>query len=126
MKRKTILLIGLIALSVLGFSGVLLFRSEDLPSVGTFELEDFQWHIENFPSDKNVGAVDDAETAIKIAKELWIEEYSKIRDAPIKVFFDKKNDCWYVCGTLPKNMLGGVPHALIQKDGTVIAVWHDD
>lgn len=135
MKNKIIILISIgLVLAVIGGAIIMLFNSNKQPDVGEFELNKYRWEIETFPSDKNVGQVDDANAAIEKAKELWIEKYSvvggqpnnPINGKPIKIYFDEKNDCWYVHGTLPKNQVGGYPHAIIQKDGKVIAVWHDD
>ena len=97
-------------------------------------MTDYQWEIKTFPSDKNVGQVDDVNTAIEKAKELWVDEFSIIIGQPynpingrkIEVSYDSEEECWHINGTLPPNTLGGVTHAIIQKDGKVIAVWHDD
>lgn len=102
--------------------------------IGDFSLADYQWPIENFPSDKNVGPIEDANMAIERAKELWIEKYSIVAGRPynpinglkIEVAYDTNAECWLMNGTVPPNRLGGVPYAIIHKDGKVIAVWHDD
>ena len=134
MKKKPIILIAIgIVLAILGGVMFMLFNSNKSLDVGEFSLSNHQWAIETFPSDKNVGSIDDANTAIEKSKELWIEKYSvvagqpnnPINGKPIKVYFDEKNDCWYVHGTLPSNINGAVPSALIQKDGKVLAVWMD-
>ena len=96
-----------------------------------FDLTNYQWGIENFPSDKNVGYVDNANTAIEKAKELWIEKYSMFGGQPynpldgvkIIVSYDYERDVWLINGTLPPDIDGVVPQALIQKDGKVLAVW---
>ena len=77
-----------------------------------------------------MGPVPDAETAIARAKELWLEKYGVINGKPydptggrpIMIGYDAKNDCWVVNGTLPKNAFGVVPFAIIQGDGTVLAM----
>ena len=112
----------------------MLFTSKKPPNVEEFSLSSYQWEIENFPSDKNVGQVDDANTAIEKAQELWLEKYSivngqtynPINGRKIEVSYDSENDCWHINGTLPPKSGGGVPHAIIQRDGKVTAVWHDD
>ncbi len=132
MKKKFIIVtIVCVVIAILGGIVVLLFSSNK-PNVGQFDLSNYQWAIDKFPLDKNVGKVDNAETAIEKAKEVWIEKfntingetYNPINGKPIKVYFDSKNDCWYLHGALPKNWIGGVPGILIKSNGDVLAVWH--
>ena len=73
----------------------------------------------------NDGYVPNAETAIKIAEAVWLPIYgSAINDK--RPFIAKlKDGVWVVEGTLPKNMLGGVPVIAISKnDGRVLRVSH--
>ena len=108
-------------------------RSNKEPVVKDFNIEEYHWEIETFQSDKNVGKVNDSNTAIAQAKELWIEKYGTINGIPydptrgrkVNVFFDDSNDCWLIKGTLPPNTKGSVPCAIIQKNGEVLAVWMD-
>lgn len=93
-------------------------------------ITNYQRVIEECPYEGNVGPVPDAETAIARAKELWLEKYGVIsgkpydptHGCPIMVGYDAVNDCWVVNGTLPKNGMGVVPLAIIQGDGTVLAM----
>ncbi|MDR0890017.1 MAG: YbbC/YhhH family protein [Oscillospiraceae bacterium] len=108
--------------------------------VDDFSLDDeyYQWALASFPSDKNVGDVLDAQSAIAKANELWLaapaeEAYwpdEPINGEEIVVQYDAKYQCWLVSGTLKNEpgfvTFGGVPHALIQIDGNVLAVWHSD
>lgn len=141
-KKAIILIIILVILSILGGLMIMLSSPQKAQNtqeqltieVGKFDLSEFQWDVDTFPSDKNIGSVDDYSVAIDKAKELWVEEYSMlggqaynpINGETIKVRFDEKNDCWLVYGTLPENAVGGVPHVIVKKDGNVIAVWCDD
>jgi hypothetical protein len=71
------------------------------------------------------GLVPDDITAIKIAEAVWLPIYGPaIYDK--KPFTAKlKESTWVVEGTLPKNMLGGVPIAEISRiDGRVTRVSH--
>ena len=78
--------------------------------------------------------IDNAQTAVEKAKELWIDKFGTINGQPynpingrkIEVSYDSEEECWHIYGTLPPNTLGGVPHVIIRKDGKVIAIWHDD
>lgn len=109
----------------------MLFHSNKQPSVREFDVEKYQREIENFSSQKNVGQVDDVNTAIEKAKELWIETYSTVNGQPynpikgrkIEVFFDNNNACWLIKTSLLPNTKESVPHAIIRKNGMVIAVW---
>ena len=105
--------------------------SENPNAIGEFRLSDYEWEMETYPSDKNVGPTNDAETAIQKAKELYFEKFGVMNGQPfnplknveITVAYDKYNQCWLVSGTLPVEIDGAVPMALIQKDGKVLAVW---
>ena len=112
--------------------------SKELPvkelTVGEFDMADHQEAIEYFPSDKNVGQVNDGYTAIEKAKELWLEKYSIINGRPedplrgikgYEVFFDQNNDCWLVQTIWPRYTKGCTFRTIIQTDGKVIAVWYD-
>ena len=98
--------------------------------VSDCDITNYQRIIEECPYEGNVGPIPDAETAIARAKELWLEKYGVINGKPydptggrpIMIGYDAKNDCWVVNGTLPKNAFGVVPFAIIQGDGTVLAM----
>ena len=110
---------------------VIFLYVKNQPNMGKFFLADYQWEIEHFPSDKNVGSITDENDAIKKARILWLDEYSAvngqsydpIKKRKIKVYFDHEQDCWLVTTTVPLNTKASVPHALIQSDGTVLAIW---
>lgn len=110
----------------------------------TFDMADYQNEIGFFASDKNVGRVDNEDTAIEKAKVLWREEfgsvngepYDPIKDKNIEAFFDSENNSWLI-KTIPaeaeeesggyiKITLGGGLYAIIQNDGAVVAVWFED
>lgn len=132
-KRIVFIVIGIVIV-VLGGVFFMLCNSNQPHDIKEFSLLNYQWEIETFPSDKNVGPVDNANTAIEKAKELWIEEFSMIGEKPyapvnrgkFEVSYDSEKECWHVNGALSMNTLGGVPHAIIRKNGEVIAVWQDD
>ncbi len=135
MKRRGLVLVIIgVTLIVIGGSIIVLLNLKKQLDVGEFSLVKYQWEIENFSSDKNVGKVDNPSIAIEKAKELWIEKFSAINGQPynpingrkIEVSYDSEEECWHINGTLPPNTLGGVPHAIIRKNGEVVAVWHDD
>lgn len=92
---------------------------------------DAQFGLTYFPSNKNVGSIADAETAIEKAKALWMEEFSTINGKPydpingypIEATYDYDEEYWILNGTLPDLCLGSVPIAIIEPDGDVLAVW---
>ena len=104
--------------------------------VGEFCLDDYQEEIQIFSVDKNVGPVKDAKTASEKARQIWIEKYGKVdmseyfgypedpsHGSPLQVYYDKTQDCWLIHGTSASMILMSLPYAIIQSDGTVVAVW---
>lgn len=101
------------------------FKTDE--TLGNFKLTDYSYAIADFPSDKVLGSVDNAQLAKENAEVIWKEIYGEsIKDMrPYIVSFDNENQVWLVKGTLQKNWKGGVPYILIQKkDGKVLAIWH--
>ena len=95
--------------------------------IDSFELEKYQWEINNYQINRNVGLVPDKDTAVNIAKKLWYEKFSEtISYSEIEVCFDNKNECWHIFNTVEPDVLGGIFHVLIEKNGKVIAVWAED
>ena len=75
----------------------------------------------------NEGFVPDKETAIRIAEAVWLPIYEdSINDKkPFIAEYNEEEECWEVYGTLPENMLGGVPEIKIRKsDGKILYVSH--
>ena len=127
MKKKVALFaIIIIVLAVICGFIIALFGLNHQPDVGKFTLAEYQWEIENFPSDKNVGKVDDENTAMEKAKELWLEKYGDTDEKKVNIEYDSESRCWHVCGSVSPKKIGGVPHAIIQRDGKVVAVWYED
>ncbi|MCL2631604.1 MAG: hypothetical protein FWD45_00710 [Coriobacteriia bacterium] len=103
--------------------------------VGCFDLADYQLEMSACSYDKQFGHIDNAESAIKYAKALWIEwpgQFYPQTTTRIEVEYDEDNDCWHIKGTLPNTIdikdseaAIEVPHALILGDGTVLAVWQE-
>ena len=125
--------------------------SMNMTGVGSFDLEQYDWAIENDPYDKNVGPVETRKVAEEMFLEVWAERYGHIypiNDNPINVSYDTENECWLLNGSLddPEDVVtyiynsedgtyevyestgdvyttGCVVCALIKTDGTVLAVW---
>lgn len=132
MKKTMLITLPIMLLFGAGLIVFLDVTMYDRVVAGSFELSEYQWAVETFPYDRNVGIVENPKTAIEHAKELWIERFSPVNGKPyrlansrkIMVLFDSENECWLISGTLPSYWDGGVPNAIIQKDGKVLAVWH--
>lgn len=98
------------------------------PDVNNFEVSDYQYYIENFPSEENVGSIIDSKDATKKAESIWIKLYGESvkKEKPYQLLYDEKNEIWLIHGTLRSNMKGGVANILIDNStGKVLAVWHD-
>lgn len=134
MKTKRIILIIFVVLVAVGGLSSVLFLMQKTPDVGNFDLTEFQWEIRNFPSDKNVGQIDNKNCAVEKSKSLWLEKYDSdngllhnfVNERKIAVDYDAQEECWHIYGTLPPNTVGGVPHVIVKKSGEVLAVWVDD
>jgi len=134
MNKQLVLAISvfLVVVGVIAF--FILWNKEEDPvantaaTVGSFSYDDYKdENLIQFPSDKILGAVPDAETAREQAESVWVEVYGEqVKfDKPYQVFYDEKNCVWLVQGTLRSNMHGGVANILIDNDtGKVLAVWH--
>ncbi|MBQ8475344.1 MAG: hypothetical protein IJ499_06780 [Clostridia bacterium] len=94
----------------------------------TFKLSDYESYVEQYSSNRMLGAVDTKEVAIEKAEELWRKVYGdySAERKPYAVYYDAENEVWLVEGTLPSGTLGGVPHLIVSKvDGKILALWHD-
>ena len=131
MKRKHVIWVVLVLVCIGGLLGMLFLLHRPVrsstPKVEAFCLTEYQWEIQTFSTEQNVGEVNDKDVAIKNAKTLWLEKYgANIPEKKIEVAYDTKEECWHVYGTLSPNTLGGVLHAVIRKNGDLLAVWIDD
>lgn len=126
-KRKRIVLLVLIVAILIGGVCMIIIQNRT-PNVKGFEFNDYQYYVDSFPSEENVGNIIDAKDAIKKAEKIWIKLYGESikKEKPYQVFYDEDNGIWLIQGTLRSNMKGGVANILIQnKTGKVLAVWHE-
>jgi len=73
------------------------------------------------------GFVQTEETAIRIAEAVWLEIYGEsiYTKQPFIAKYNFIAGYWEVEGSLPINMVGGVPYAHIRKkDGKILYVVH--
>jgi len=126
-RKKNVLLLLLILVIFIGGVFMVIVQNKP-PVVENFKSSDYQYYIDNFSSEENVGSIIDAKDAIKKSEIIWIKLYGENikKEKPFKVFYDAKSEIWLVQGTLRSNMMGGVANILIDNDtGKVLAVWHD-
>ena len=126
-KIKRIVLFVLIIVILIGGVCMVIIQNKT-PKVKAFNLNEYQYYIDNFPSEENVGNIIDAKDVIKKSEKIWIKLYGESikKEKPYQVFYDEKNAIWLVQGTLRFNTKGGTANILIQNEtGTVLAVWHD-
>ena len=126
MKKQIAILMGMIVLLAAILIPVMLFSKD--PEIGTFQLDEYQYYIENFPSEETLGGIADARDAMNKAEEVLIKTYGKTvrNEKPYQLFYDEQNEVWLVTGTLRGNREGGVGNILMENDtGKVLAVWHD-
>ena len=99
-----------------------------LIKAGAFNLSDYAQEVSDFPYSIQLASITNAEDAVEQAKILWIEEYGEdILNFIISfhAYIDSSKECWYVSGVLKPDMLGVEPHAIIEANGNVLAVWLD-
>ena len=123
--KKNILIVVLFVFFVMVVSVLMLLEE---PKIGKFNLNNYQYYIENFSSNENIGNTSDLREVLLNVEKLWIEMYGESvkNERPYKVFYDSINDVWLVQGSLKSNSMGGVANVLIEKStGRVLAIWHD-
>ena len=129
----TIILFHIIVICILLYAIYGCLHVSDPPEIHPvtldFSVSDYQQIIQENPAGQNIGNVSDRETAIKIARELWIEKYGIKNNDPTNgwepiVYFDEASNCWLITLSLPETVKkASVPSAIVEKDGTVLAVW---
>lgn len=106
---------------------VLQNKNESL-EIKALDVNDYQYYIDNFSTEENLGSISDVEDAIMKAETIWIKMYGKRvkKEKPYQVFYDEKNKIWLIQGSLQSNMMGGGANILIEDStGKVLAIWHE-
>ena len=129
MVKRKVLFIFLLVFFIAFIGGILvvIFKNKS-PEIKSFEVSEYQYYIDNFSSEDNLGFISDSKELLKKVEVIWIKQYGeRIKNQkPYQVFYDEANGIWLVHGTLRSNMLGGVANILVDNDtGKVLAVWHD-
>lgn len=129
MVKRKLLFTFLLILFMAFIGGILVMIIKNKsPEIKTFEVSEYQYYIENFSSEDNLGFISDSKELLKKVEVIWIKQYGeRIKNQkPYQVFYDDANGIWLVRGTLRSNMHGGVANILVDNDtGKVLAVWHD-
>lgn len=128
MVKKKVLFIVLIVLLVASAGILTVIMMNKSSVVKTFDVSEYQYYIDNFSSEENLGSISDSKDLLKKVEAIWIKKYGeRIKDQkPYQVFYDIENGVWLVSGTLRSNMMGGVANILVDNGtGKVLAVWHD-
>lgn len=128
-KRKKCIVIVLVLIAfIVGIVIMVIQNKNNSPDVRTFVVSDYQYYIESFPSEENLGSISNAKDAAIKAETIWIKTYGKCvkKEKPYQIFYDAQNEVWLIQGSLRSNMMGGVANILIENDtGKVLAVWHE-
>lgn len=129
MVKKKVLISFLLILFITSIGGIfLVLTKNEVPNIKTFEVSKYQYYIENFSSEENIGSISNAKDLLKKVEIIWIKKYGEHikNEKPYQVFYDEKNGIWLVQGTLRSNMVGGVANILVENyTGKVLAIWHD-
>ena len=128
MKRKTMLILMLVFALCIGAVAFVILRNR-AAQTGSFGLGDYQTQIEQFASDRNVGAITDTGDLLKKTEKVWTDIFGESvrNEKPYQIAWDEGSGVWMVSGTLHSRFaLGGTAHILIENDtGKVLAVWHE-
>lgn len=133
------LLFSIIVVLIFGFVGgatyMIFFRNNEegtSSDIKEYNISNYSYYIENFPSEKYLGLTDSEQIAKEKAESVWMELYGESvkKEKPYKAFFDKSSNTWLVTGSKSRsffdNTKGGVANIIIQmSDGKVLAVWHE-
>ena len=129
MVKRKVLFIFLLVLFIAFIFGILVVIIKNKsPEIKTFEVSEYQYYIDNFSSEDNLGFISDSKELLKKVEVIWIKQYGeRIKNQkPYQVFYDEANGIWLVHGTLRSNIKGGVANILVDNyTGKVLAVWHD-
>ena len=130
MKRAIIISSAIIVAAVVFFFS-LYFIFTAPKYAGNFSVDKYTEHIQNehFQTDKNYGKITDYKSAAKAGKTAIFERFEHSEGSIFKwrgcyVQYDKESDAYfvYVHHFVPF-MFGDTYAAIIQSDGTILAIW---
>ena len=132
MKKNGIILISLVAVILISSICIYFWPVK----VSTFSVSDHQddidWyqkggeHWEEYLDFYEMRPIKNGRYAKWTAFEIWFKVYGWgiFTEFPYNVFFDEKNDTWYVESSLPEGMTGGTAYLIITSEGEILAVGH--
>ena len=123
-KHKNLVIFIIVAVFLSG--AVLLLPVRDF-KVESFSIDEYEYYTSGFSSGRVLGPIDDANTAVSKAKEVWREVYGNTVTIgkSCSVLFDEENQIWLVHCRVPILNWKCGPYILMQKsDGRVLALWN--
>ena len=127
-KRKGVFIVVLVLfIACIGGVFIAIIKNQS-PDIKTFDVSEYQYYIDNFSVEDNLGLIIDSKDLLKKVEVIWIKKYGERvkNQKPYQVFYDKENGIWLVQGTLRSDKMGGVANILVDNGtGKVLAVWHD-
>ena len=137
MKHFTKIVLVLILLLLpcaIFLSSCLLQPKEPEIEFSNFKLSEcytkYEFGISVYPLEEeiNVGEVNDKETAVERAKELWDRRFpedwcNSESWEKIQVSYDESENCWFVRAKYPVDRDGEEPCALFRSNGEVLEVF---
>lgn len=129
--KKAIIISGSIILAIVVIFFSLYFIATTPKNAGDFSVEEFTEYIENkhFQTDKNYGKITDYKSAAAAGKTAILDRFENSEGGLFEwmgcsVQYDKTNDVYYVrTYRIAPFVMGGAHDAIIQSDGTVLAIW---
>ena len=63
-----------------------------LPETKAFDVGDYQYYIDKFPSEDNLGCISDPKDLLKKVEVIWINKYGERikKQKPYQVFYDRQ------------------------------------
>lgn len=125
-KACIIIAIFILIIACLGVAFIAIIKNKS-PDIKSFDVNEYQYYINNFSVEDNLGLITDSKDLLKKVEAIWIKTYGRHvkNQKPYKIFYDKENSVWLVHGTLQSNISGGVAYILVDNNtGDVLAIWH--
>ena len=130
--KKHVWIICVFAVLVMGSVAYVLYSQylHKNPKVSDFDISEYSQWVEWYPSDRNIGPVNDAYTAREKARMVWAEMWgeeaaSNKKPRVISVSYDTESEVWLVKSVKKGYLDSGIYILIKSSTGDVIAVWRD-
>ena len=78
MVKRKVLFIFLLILFMTFIGGILVVIIKNKsPEIKTFEVSEYQYYIDNFSSEDNLGFISDSNDLLKKVEVIWIKQYGE-------------------------------------------------